>query len=136
MTHVRWLIALLAAGIAAGCTTTRPPVAYPGLVDTDTPREQLCLVREADHCFIGSVGERYITQYGVNPKTVLRWRNRPTTADAAMGPKPRSTTLTEAEETIIVEFRRRTLLPLAYRSMTCSDASRTASPSSPAARST
>lgn len=36
--------------------------------------------------------------YGVNPKTVLKWRNRDTTADAAMGPKPRSTTLTEAEE--------------------------------------
>ena len=29
-----------------------------------------------------------------------------------MEPKPRSTTLTEAEEAIIVEFRRRTLLPL------------------------
>jgi len=29
-----------------------------------------------------------------------------------MGPKPRSTMLTEAEEAIIVEFRRRTLLPL------------------------
>jgi hypothetical protein len=30
-----------------------------------------------------------------------------------MGPaKPRSTTLTEAEEAIVVEFRRRTLLPL------------------------
>ena len=51
-------------------------------------------------------------QYGLNPKTVLKWRNRDTTADAAMGPKPRSTTLTKAEEAIIVEFRRRTLLPL------------------------
>ena len=51
-------------------------------------------------------------QYGLNPKTVLKWRKRPTTADAAMGPKPRSTTLTQAEEAIIVEFRRRTLLPL------------------------
>ena len=29
-----------------------------------------------------------------------------------MGPKPRSTLLTEAEEAVIVEFRRRTLLPL------------------------
>jgi hypothetical protein len=29
-----------------------------------------------------------------------------------MGPKPRSTTLTAAEEAIVVEFRRRTLLPL------------------------
>jgi transposase-like protein len=53
------------------------------------------------------------TQYGVNPKTVLKWRKRTTTADAPMGPKqPRSTVLTPAEEAIVVEFRRRTLLPL------------------------
>ncbi len=51
-------------------------------------------------------------QYGLNPKTVLKWRKRSITADAPMGPKTRSTTLTEAEEAIVVEFRRRTLLPL------------------------
>ena len=51
-------------------------------------------------------------QYGLNPKTVLKWRKRATTVDAAMGPKARSTVLTEAEEAIVVEFRRRTLLPL------------------------
>jgi transposase-like protein len=51
-------------------------------------------------------------QYGLNPKTVAKWRGRATTVDASMGPKPRSTTLTEAEEAIVVEFRRRTLLPL------------------------
>src|SRR5215210_3862276 len=50
---------------------------------------------------------------GLNPKTVQKWRKRTTTADQPMGPsRPRSTTLTEAEETIIVAFRRRTLLPL------------------------
>src|SRR4029453_6709961 len=48
-----------------------------------------------------------------NPKTVQKWRKRTPTADQPMGPKrPRSTTLTEAEEAIVVEFRRRTLLPL------------------------
>ncbi len=52
------------------------------------------------------------TQYGLNPKTVLKWRKRSTTLDAAMGPKARSTVLSEAEEAIVVEFRRRTLLPL------------------------
>ncbi len=52
------------------------------------------------------------TQYGLNPKTVAKWRKRPSTADAPMGPRARSTTLTEAEEAIVVEFRRRTLLPL------------------------
>jgi len=52
-------------------------------------------------------------RYGLNPKTVTKWRKRTTTADQPMGPKrPRSTTLTEAEEAIVVEFRRRTLLPL------------------------
>ena len=51
-------------------------------------------------------------QHGLNPKSVLKWRKRASTADAPMGPKPRSTTLTEAEEAIVVEFRRRTLLPL------------------------
>jgi transposase InsO family protein len=52
-------------------------------------------------------------QYGLNPKTVAKWRARAGTADAPMGPsRPRSTVLTEAEEAIVVEFRRRTLLPL------------------------
>src|SRR5215210_1536019 len=52
-------------------------------------------------------------RHGLNPKTVQKWRKRTTTADQPMGPKrPRSTVLTEAEEAIVVEFRRRTLLPL------------------------
>lgn len=52
-------------------------------------------------------------QYGINAKTILKWRKRASTRDAAMGPKnPKSTVLTAAEEAIIVEFRRRTLLPL------------------------
>ena len=51
-------------------------------------------------------------QHGLNPKTVLKWRKRSVTVDAPMGPKPRSAVLTEAEEAITAEFRRRTLLPL------------------------
>lgn len=51
-------------------------------------------------------------QYGLNPETVLKWRKRPTAADAAMRPKARGTVLTEAEEAVVIEFRRRTLLPL------------------------
>jgi transposase InsO family protein len=52
-------------------------------------------------------------RYGLNPKTVAKWRKRPTIADQPMGPRrPRSTVLSEVEEAIIVEFRRRTLLPL------------------------
>src|ERR671920_123958 len=53
-------------------------------------------------------------RHGLNPKTVAKWRKRTTTADRPMGPsRPRSSILTEAEEAIVVEFRRRrTLLPL------------------------
>src|SRR3954465_14248135 len=52
-------------------------------------------------------------RYGLNPKTVAKWRGRTTTADAPMGPSdPRSTVLTPVEEAMVVEFRRRTLLAL------------------------
>ena len=52
-------------------------------------------------------------RYGINPKTVAKWRKRETAADAAMGPKnPRSTVLTEGEEAAAVAFRKHTLLPL------------------------
>ncbi|MFH5946852.1 IS481 family transposase [Roseomonas xinghualingensis] len=58
-------------------------------------------------------GRTLAARYGLNPKTVAKWRARSGTADAPMGPaRPRSTVLTEAEEAIVVEFRRRTLLPL------------------------
>jgi transposase-like protein len=49
----------------------------------------------------------------LNPKTVAKWRKRTSTVDAPMGPRiPHSTVLTEVEEAMVVEFRRRTLLPL------------------------
>lgn len=52
-------------------------------------------------------------RYGVNSKTVAKWRKRTTTADAPMGPRaPKSTVLTPAEEAIVVAFRQKTLLPL------------------------
>jgi transposase-like protein len=52
-------------------------------------------------------------QYGLSRTTVSKWRSRTTTADAPMGPRvPKSTVLTAIEEAMIVEFRRRTLLPL------------------------
>ena len=45
-------------------------------------------------------------KYGVNRKTVMKWRKRVTVADAAMGPKvPRSTVLTQEEKAIAVAFR-------------------------------
>jgi hypothetical protein len=45
-------------------------------------------------------------------KTVAKWRKRPTTTDAAMGPKPASTVLTGEEEAVAIAFRQHTLLPL------------------------
>ena len=50
---------------------------------------------------------------GINPKTVAKWHKRATVEDLKVGPRePRSTVLTEAEEAMIVAFRRHTLLPL------------------------
>ena len=52
-------------------------------------------------------------QHGVNPKTVLKWRQRDSVEDMPMGPKKvRSTVLSEAEEALCVAFRKHTLLPL------------------------
>jgi transposase InsO family protein len=52
-------------------------------------------------------------QYGINPKTVAKWRQRQTVQDSPMGPKQvRSSVLTPEEEAAIVAFRRYTLLPL------------------------
>ena len=52
-------------------------------------------------------------RYALSPTTVAKWRQRTTTNDAPMGPTaPHSTVLTLAEEAMVVEFRRRTLLPL------------------------
>lgn len=51
-------------------------------------------------------------RYGINPKTVAKWRKRPDVVDARMGPEPASTVLTAEQEAIAVAFRRHTLLPL------------------------
>ena len=52
-------------------------------------------------------------RYGVNQKTVAKWKKRSTVSDCPTGPKtPHSTVLTSEEEAIIVAFRRHTLLPL------------------------
>ncbi|MFT9073244.1 IS481 family transposase [Gluconobacter potus] len=51
-------------------------------------------------------------RYGINPKTVAKWKGRADTADRRTGPKTLSTVLSIEEEAIIVAFRRHTLLPL------------------------
>src|SRR5665811_519802 len=52
-------------------------------------------------------------RYGINQKTVAKWKRRTSVADIPTGPKDaRSTVLSIAEEAVIVAFRRPTLLPL------------------------
>src|SRR6202021_2765533 len=52
-------------------------------------------------------------RYGVNPKTVAKWKARSSVSDLPTRPKqPRSTVLSAEEEAVVVAFRRHTLLPL------------------------
>jgi transposase len=52
-------------------------------------------------------------RYGINPKTVAKWKKRTSVGDVPTGPKnPTSTVLTIEEEAVIVAFRQYTLLPL------------------------
>ena len=52
-------------------------------------------------------------RYGINPKTVAKWKKRQSVKDRPTGPRaPHSTVLSLEEEAVIVAFRRHTLLPL------------------------
>jgi hypothetical protein len=52
-------------------------------------------------------------RYGVNQKTVAKWKNRGFVVDLPTGPKePKSTVLSIEDEAVIVAFRWHTLLPL------------------------
>ena len=52
-------------------------------------------------------------RYGINQKTVAKWKRRTSVADRPTGPKEaRSTVLTLEQEAVVVAFRRHTLLPL------------------------
>jgi transposase InsO family protein len=52
-------------------------------------------------------------RYGINQKTVAKWKKRTSVADLPTGPKdPKSTVLSIEEEAVIVAFRKYTLLPL------------------------
>src|SRR4051795_1965148 len=52
-------------------------------------------------------------RYGVNQKTVRKWKGRSSVADIRTGPtQSRSTVLSGEEEAIVVAFRRHPLLPL------------------------
>jgi transposase-like protein len=52
-------------------------------------------------------------RYGINEKTVIKWRSRTPAEDKPMGPKePRSTVLSPMEEAAIVALRVQARLPL------------------------
>lgn len=52
-------------------------------------------------------------RYGINQKTVAKWKKRTSQSDLPTGPKePHSTVLSPEEEAVIVAFRRHTMLPL------------------------
>src|ERR1700712_1164799 len=52
-------------------------------------------------------------RYGINQKTVAKWKLRETVVDLPTGPREaKSTVLSTEEEAVIVAFRRHTLLPL------------------------
>jgi len=52
-------------------------------------------------------------RFGINQKTVAKWKRRSSVSDLPTGPKdPKSTVLSVDEEAMIVAFRRHTVLPL------------------------
>jgi transposase-like protein len=52
-------------------------------------------------------------RYGINQKTVAKWKKRSSVADLPTGPKEaHSSVLVKEDEAVIVAFRRHTLLPL------------------------
>jgi hypothetical protein len=52
-------------------------------------------------------------RYGVNPKTIAKWKARTSVSDLPRGPKePRSTVLSVEDEAVVAAFRRHILSPL------------------------
>src|SRR4028118_495104 len=52
-------------------------------------------------------------RFGINPKTVAKWRKRTCASDGRAGAQePRSAVLSAEHEAMVVAFRRHTLLPL------------------------
>jgi transposase len=51
-------------------------------------------------------------RYGINFKTVIKWRKRPNVNDLKSGPKKIRSALTDKEQAIVCEFRRVSQLPL------------------------
>ena len=72
-------------------------------------REDRCERRPHHQASLRALAKRY----GINQKTVAKWKKRTSAADLPTGPKePKSTVLSIEEEAVIVAFRRHALLPL------------------------
>lgn len=69
--------------------------------------------RASSNTAIASFARDVEPRAGDQPQDGAKWRKRATVEDLKTGPKaPHSTTLSEAEEAMVVAFRRHTLLPL------------------------
>ena len=69
----------------------------------------ICRAIQHSQASIRALAERY----GINPKTVAKWKKRAFASDAPMGPRePSSSVLSKEEEAIVVAFRKHTLLQL------------------------
>ena len=80
---------------------------------TDTSRQRHDHARRPSDTAIAGCDQRASGQYGLDPKTVAKWKKRAFVHDAPMGPKQvRSSVLTRDEEAIAVAFRKHALLPL------------------------
>ncbi len=80
-------------------------VLHPGAKTTHAVRAEI----QRSQASIAALSKRY----GIDPKTVCKWKKRQSVEDAPMGPKnPRSTVLSLEEEAACVAFRKHTLLPL------------------------
>ncbi len=80
-------------------------VLHPGAKTTHAVRAEI----QRSQASIAALSKRY----GINPKTVCKWKKRQSVEDAPMGPKnPRSKVLSLEEEAACVAFRKHTLLPL------------------------
>jgi transposase-like protein len=78
---------------------------------TEAPRRQKAVGRAIQHSQESL--RALATRYGINQKTVAKWKGRTSVADLPTGPKkPKLTVLTTEEEAVVVAFRRHTLLPL------------------------
>ena len=88
-----------------------PPLASP--VSFRRATQTYKAVRRADAQHSQESLRGLAKRYGVDPKTVAKWKARSSVSDLPTGPKPpRSTVLSAEEEAVVVAFRRHTLLPL------------------------